>query len=192
MRRRLTSFAVVGALAAASGVALMPAGAGEFSDVGGTAITVRKTVQGAATGGFTVVVACSDGNIMAEATLNFGATGAPTTFSGDGPWIVDGGAWVVPSDNPTDPIVCTATETDADGAAATSWTCAYENVTDNGPANVGCDAANGTGTGPVNVALGSTGQGILGQSATVHFTNTIADAAPAAAEAVEAEPTFTG
>ena len=59
--------------------------------------------------------------------VNFDATGAPTTSSDPGFAIVDG-AWKLGGDIPKNPATCTATETDADGATATSWTCAFEAV----------------------------------------------------------------
>ncbi len=165
------------------GTALTPAGAGEDD---ASMILVRKTVQGPATGGFTVVVNCVDNG--GQATLNFDASGAPTIFSGGGDWSIVGGAWKVNFPTPDDPLQCTATETDADGAPTTTWTCDYENVVVNGLTEFGCDAPSGTGTGPVGFSLGSIGQGIETQLTTVHFTNTI----PAPAAAVPAAPTFTG
>ncbi len=60
----------------------------------------------------------------------------------------------------------------------------------NGEIPAGCDAPSGTGTGPVGFTLGDSKQ-VDTQVATVHFTNTLPEAAPAAA-AVTAAPTFTG
>ena len=151
-------------------------------------IVVRKTVQGPATGGFTVLVSCDTGEVL-QATLNFDTAGLPTTFSGGlEPWsVTPDGAWKFNSNVPEDVVDCTVTETDAGGASTTSWTCDYVLEQRNGGTVIGgCDAPTGTGTGPVGFELADEEQEVVMQVATVHFTNTIP------APAVEAAPTFTG
>ncbi len=163
----------------------VPAGAGSFTD---TTITVTKVVDGTGTGPFTVVIAdCDNFDEPIEATLGFDATGAPTTTDND-LWVADGGQWVLPDARYINvPQVCTATETDADGATSTSWTCAYsvEQSTEPPP---GCAADAGSGTGPVEFTLIGAGEGAAGQDVDLVFTNTIA---PVPAP-ITAEVTFTG
>ena len=182
MRRILMLVAVAAtAMMAVVGGAVVPAGAGGAP----TTLVVGKTVQGTATGGFSVVVSCGGSEV---ATLNFDATGAPTTFIG-GDWVPEGGDWKSTGFTP-EITECSLNETDADGAATTTWTCDYEFVPVDSPSGLGCDAPSGTDTGPVNLTLGGEGQ-VESQTATVRFTNTIPDAAAPAA-AVPAAPTFTG
>ncbi len=188
MRPR-TFLAGVVAIAATAlfAVALVPAGAG----VTNTHIVVRKSVEGPATGPFTVVVACStddgDGGIMNEATLGFDATGAPTSVEPAGPpWSIVDGAWQLDTIPPIGPTECTATETDADGATSTSWTCDFQDQRGSLEPPGGCAAPGGTGIGPVGFTLNSVGDEAGSQTATVHFTNTVA------AEPLDIAPAFTG
>ena len=188
MRRILMLGAALVAALAGIGAVVIPADAGEIE----TSLVVRKTVQGPATGGFAVHLTC-DG---ITSTLNFDATGAPTTFSGDGTWAPVNGAWQFDT-GVTQQVSCTFTETDPDGATSTSWTCAYETShlqeveAAAAQAAFGCDAPSGTGTGPVGATLEGLDTTLVAQKLTVHFTNTIPEP-EAAAEPVEAAPTFTG
>lgn len=186
MRRpnRLVHLLATAAIGAAALVAATaPVGAGSATD---TTITVTKVVDGSATGPFTVVISgCDNFDTPIAATLGFAATGAPTTTDND-LWVAEGGRWVWDDRFTNRPQVCNATETDADGATSTSWTCAYsiKQSTIDPP---GCAAPAGDGTGPLAVTLIGAGEGGVGQAVDLVFTNTIAPPVP-----VVAEVSFTG
>ena len=168
--------------------------------------TVRKVVSGTGTGPSSVVVECSFpglASVQYAAVLHFDAQGMPTTSDDESFEIVDG-AWSFSQVN-TQLQECDFTETDAGGATATSWTCAYEfeEVVVPKAAQVeqaGCAAAAGSGTGPVHVVYPADDV-IASQQSTVTFTNTftatptqptqpVQPVQPAAAVVVQ--PTFTG
>jgi len=183
MGRVLSVLAVVGLAAGTlGGLVISPAGAGNGVP---TTIEVAKTVDGSATGPFTVEVTCGD----FATTLGYDASGSPTTFSGDGAWTIVDGAWQLLAGT-SEPSECAVTETDADGATSTSWTCTFDLETTNGFVG-GCAAPSGDGTGPVNFDLAGNGQGVDSQTALVRFTNAIAPPPPPPAP-VEVAPSFTG
>jgi hypothetical protein len=159
-----------------------------------TTIDVAKTLEGTATGGFTVNVECGTALV---ATLGFDASGMPTTTSDPVRWAPTGGWWRATLDV-TETTECSATETDADGAASTRWTCAWDATFENGQAeDLGCDAADGTGVGPVAFTLGGGGASLLEQEATITFTNSLPESpaespAESLPEALLLVPRFTG
>jgi hypothetical protein len=178
--------AVMGMAASTLGVLFIsPAGAGNGVP---TTIAVAKTVDGPATGPFSVEVTCDE----SVAILEFDASGAPTTSSGDGMWEIVGGMWQLSFGN-SEPLQCSATETDADGATSTTWTCTFDLQTVNGFVG-GCAAPDGVGVGPVNFDFAGNGQGVDSQRALVRFTNVIAPPEPPEPqpEPIVVGPTFTG
>lgn len=193
MRRGIWSgLAAVAAVASALG-GLSPAGAGGRGE---TTFTVRKVVSGPATEGTTVQIVCGEGESAETANLGFDATGAPTT-SDVSSFVIEGGAWVLHTTQPPSDTTCTFTETQAGGAASTSWTCAYESqvlpdeagatlVSDPPSVTIGCGATSGTGTGPVSVGFAGLDGTPRNQRVEVVFTNTYA------APVVVVTPSFTG
>ena len=162
VRHFVSIVAAVGMVAAGLGVGATPAEAGDPNS-----ILVIKVVQGPVPPGtqFTVDVECTDNSF--DTQLVFGPSG------GSQPAILSFG-----------PITCTVTEPQTGGASATTFGC---QVTDPGSPPATCQGTN-TAVFPGN-----------DRAVTITVTNVFIpppapgpEAGPAAAEAVEAAPTFTG
>jgi hypothetical protein len=182
--RRMLAVGGVAALAGAALVTVLPATSGAGGEAGLT-IIVRKVVDGPATSGTTVTVECTDPQEPIEATLNFDATGAPTTSEGG--FVENDGAWAPFGGQPDVGTTCTFVETDAEGAASTSWTCAFDAQFGTEPEGLGCAAEAGADTGPVTIVYGGNETEPEHQEGTVVFTNTYEEPLPP-----EVAPSFTG
>jgi len=178
-----------------------PAGAGD----NGTTMIVKKVVTGTGTAGSTVVVDCDGGLAGDSATLTFDKNGAPNTTTNTD-WQKLNGGWTLFDTLGNANDACSFEETVTGGATSTSFTCAYQNVEsdeiENQQIELGCDAASGTGTGPVEVLYGFN-LNVFSQTSTVTFTNTFQAATTTtttttptttttAAAPVATSPTFTG
>jgi hypothetical protein len=161
-------------------------------------VTVRKVVVGTGAPS-SVAVDCEgnpdDASALDTVVLNFDGQGNPTTASPADAFDIVDGAWVVQGTSGAGGQ-CTFTETATGGAASTAWTCAYtfdpvDIPQSNQIEQAGCQAAAGTGVGPVDVIYPS-GAEVDEQSSTVVFTNTFTSTPIQPAAQVVAQPAFTG
>lgn len=187
-------------LAAVAAVALplsaTTAGAQQISDV---TITVKKVVVG--TGAPSAVTVDCVGNAQDDASafvvdvLDFDAQGNPVASGADTDFEIEDGAWVQHGSAGAGGQ-CTFTETATGGAASTAWTCAYTFTPVTAPAatqieQAGCQAAAGSGVGPVVVHYPGE-LDVSEQASEVTFTNTFVAGDPIPAAQVVAQPAFTG
>jgi hypothetical protein len=159
-------------------------------------LQVRKVVSGPTSSAFSAQVHCTTpatdevSATAVDASLAFGADGAPDPASTPPGWIIRDGAWVL-AESSLDGSTCTATETVSGGAQSVSYTCAWHPAEAENPVDAGCPgAASGPSATPASVHLQSDGDvGVL----TITNTFPTPPAPPAVAPLpVTITPRFTG
>ncbi|MFN8027878.1 MAG: hypothetical protein U0W40_16410 [Acidimicrobiia bacterium] len=163
-------------------------------------LTVGKTVVGTGTGPSQVTLDCvaqPQANAAAlgdfSIVFTFDAQGKPVSATNPAVDIVGNQFRYIVS--LVDDTACTFTETATGGATSTTWGCDYDFTPVKIPQAeqiqiAGCQAASGTGVGPVTVLLPGAFD-VSDQDSTVTFTNTFTPAPPVV-QSVAVQPTFTG